>query len=192
LGEFRRAVIVGIPGVGKGTVIKHLLEIAKARRVSLDYVLYSDVMLDMAPKRKIRDRDDLRKLSVKEQQKLQLEAAERIASMNHDFLILDTHLLVRSKEGYLPGLPMRVLEKIAPTNLILVDADPAEVAARRAADTSRARDKLDVEEIKSELELSKQLLLATSVLSGCPFMIVRNNEGKPEEAAAAIASALRI
>jgi adenylate kinase len=183
---------VGIPGVGKGTVIHHLLRIAKAKGTSLTYVLYGDVMMRIAAKRKIKDRDELRKLSVKEQQKIQLEAAKKIHSISHHFLILDTHLLIRTKEGYLPGVPQQILEELAPTNLILVDADPAEVAARRAGDTSRARDKLNVEEIKSELELSKQLLLTTSALSGCPFMIVRNSEGKAEEAAATIASALKI
>ncbi len=87
---------------------------------------------------------------------------------------------------------MRLLEIIKPTNLILVAADPAEIVERRRADSTRNRDVMSSDQIRSELETSKTMIACCSVVTGAPFAIVTNNDGQVEQAASDIVRILGV
>ena len=185
----KRAIIVGIPGVGKTTVITRAAELlSEKRRASV--VTYGTLMLDAAKKLGVKNRDEMRKLPVARQKKLQEVAARRIAGMKDDVVIVDTHLFISTAEGYYPGLPMRLLTMMKPTNLIMGAADPAEIAERRRDDPTRQRDAASPEAIKNDLDFSKMMLASCSVLTGAPFAIVYNHTDRVEEAAGGIARIL--
>jgi adenylate kinase len=185
----KRAIIVGIPCVGKTTVITRAAELlSEKRRASV--VTYGTLMLDAAKKLGVKNRDEMRRLPVARQKKLQEVAARRIAGMKYDVVIVDTHLFISTAEGYYPGLPMRLLTMMKPTNLIMVAADPAEIAERRSSDPTRQRDAASPEAIKNDLDFSKMMLASCSVLTGAPFAIVYNHTGRVDEAAAGIAKIL--
>ena len=40
--------------------------------------------------------------------------------MKDDMVLIDTHLFINTEEGYYPGLPMRLLSIIDPTNMVMV------------------------------------------------------------------------
>ncbi len=182
-----RVVVVGIPGVGKTTVV----EKARALMGGTKLVTFGTVMFEEAVRLKwTKDRDQMRTLPVSKQKRLQTLAAAKIAKMKEDAVFVDTHLFIRTKEGYWPGLPFDVVRALNPTHLVLVEASPKEIAVRRAADKTRSRDLLTEEGLSAELALGRSFLAVSSTLTGAPMLIVANHEGRSDEAAAEVASAL--
>ena len=147
-------------------------------------------MFEEAKKNGIKDRDDLRKLSVPEQKKLQTMAATKIASMTDDIVIVDTHAFIATKEGYYPGLPHNVLEILTPDSFIMISARPEEIYNRRMKDTTRNRDIVSIEAIKKELDVTSAMLSTCSILCGSPIKMILNSEGKIDEVAKGIVSAM--
>ena len=71
-------------------------------------------------------------------------------------------------------------------------ATPGEILARRRADTSRNRDEASEDEIAEELEIAKNMLNSLAIITGATMIYVRNAEGKADEAAAKIVSAIGV
>lgn len=186
----RITIVVGIPGVGKTTVITKTKEIMLQSGYKTTVVVFGSVMLSEAKKIGIGDRDQIRKLSLSGQQNLQNLAADYICTVKEDLVIVDTHLFIRTSSGFFPGIPQNVIQKLMPKNLILITAAPEEILARRAKDQSRNRDIVSIEEIKMELELSTSMISTISILSGSAFEIVDNHQGSSEDTASYIASIL--
>ena len=190
MAENKRAVIVGIPGVGKTTLITRAAEILNRKRKTT-VVIFGTVMFEEAKKKiGLKNRDELRRMAVEDQRRLQDLAAQRITEMNDDIVIIDTHLFINTDEGYYPGLPMRLLSIMKPTNMVMVAADPSEIAARRKSDQTRQRDIASAENIQKELDISRVMVASCSILTGAPFAIIMNNDGQMGEAAANIAKIL--
>ena len=183
-----RVVVVGIPGVGKSTVVEKAKEAVSGSTVQV----FGTAMFDEALKLKwVKHRDEMRKLPVEKQRKLQEAAAARIRRGKGKVVFIDTHLFIRTPEGFWPGLPLRVIQPMKPTHLLLVEASPKEVIARRRNDATRYRDEVTEDEVGAELSLARIFLSAASLVSGAPMAFVRNDDGGPEKAASQIASILR-
>jgi len=190
LAESKRIIIVGIPGVGKTTLVSKVVELLKSKKISVNVSIFGTVMFEEAKKNGIKDRDDLRKLSVPEQKKLQSMAAKKIASMTDDIVIVDTHAFIATKEGFYPGLPHNVLEILMPDSFIMISARPEEIYNRRMKDTTRNRDIVSIEAIKKELDVTSAMLSTCSILCGSPIKMILNSEGKIDEVAKGIVSAM--
>ena len=186
----RITIVVGIPGVGKTTVITKTKDILLQSGYNTTVVVFGSVMLSEAKKMGIADRDQIRKLSLSGQQNLQNLAADYICSVKEDLVIVDTHLFVRTSSGFFPGIPQNVIQKLKPRNLILITATPEEILARRAKDESRNRDMVSIDEIKKELGLAISMISTISILSGSAFEIVDNHQGSSEDTASFIARIL--
>ena len=185
----KRAVIVGIPGVGKTTVITRAAEMLNQKFKTM-VVIFGTVMFEEAKKMGLKSRDEMRRMPVEDQRRLQEMAAQRIAEMKDDIVLIDTHLFINTGEGYYPGLPMRLLNIMKPTNLVMVAADAKEIAERRKADQTRQRDIVSAENIQKELDISRVMVASCSILTGAPFAIIMNSDGGVDEAAANIAKIL--
>lgn len=190
-GPKRILIVVGIPGVGKTTVITKTEEILLKSGSSTSVAVFGTVMLNEAKKIGVDKRDEIRKLSISQQQELQNKASEHIRSIANEFIIVDTHLFVRTPSGFLPGIPQNVVQNLRPTNLVLITASPKEIHERRAVDQTRDRDILSLDEIQRELELSRAMISTISIISGAPFEIVNNSSGGIEIAASQIANILK-
>lgn len=182
--------MVGIPGVGKTTLLKKIVEIIKNRDKSVRVIGFGTLMFDVAKKNDLSNRDELRKLPVVEQQNLQKIAAEQIAEHTEQVVIVDTHAFINSPEGYYPGLPEHVLKIIKPTNFVSVSAKPEEIYNRRMKDDTRNRDKITLANIKKELDIQSGMISACAVISGSPVKHVLNGEGKIDEATDKIVNAI--
>ena len=182
--------MVGIPGVGKTSLLKRVVELIEERNKTVSVFSFGTLMFEVAQDNGIEDRDELRKLPVSEQQKLQKTAAEKLASMTDEVVIIDTHAFISSSEGYYPGLPEHVLKIIKPTNFVSVSAKPEEVYSRRINDVTRNRDKITITNIKKELDFQSAFLSACAVISGSPIKYVLNREGKIDEAADKVINAI--
>ncbi|RLI47271.1 hypothetical protein DRO69_01060 [Candidatus Bathyarchaeota archaeon] len=106
-------------------------------------------------------------------------------------LIVDTHMSIKTVDGYLAGLPFPVLQLLKPTVFVLVEAEPREVLSRRFRDRTRKRDKALESEIMEEFLFSRFMAAACSVLTGASVKIVKNPSGKQVEAAKEILKLLR-
>ena len=188
--ENKKVVMVGIPGVGKTTLLSKMVEIIKDHKKSVSVLSFGTLMFDIAKENGLKDRDELRKLPVIEQQRLQKVAAEKIALHNEDVVIIDTHAFISSSEGYYPGLPEHVLKIIQPTNFVSVSAKPEEIYNRRMSDDTRNRDKITLANVKKELDAQSGMISACAVITGSPVKYILNREGKVDEAADKIIKAI--
>ncbi len=192
VGVSKKVVIVGIPGVGKSTLVTKIVEILNSKQKSVSVNSFGTLMFEEAQKNGMKNRDDLRKLSMEEQQNLQKKAAQKIAKLEDDLVIIDTHTFISTNAGFYPGLPHNVLEIIKPSNFISVYARPEDIYNRRMKDTTRQRDIVSIDNIKKEMAISDAMLSSCAVFSGSPMKPVLNTEGKVDEAADAVISAIKI
>ena len=188
--ENKKIILVGIPGVGKTTLLTTMVEILKDNKKNVVVINYGSLMFDVAKENGLTDRDQLRKLSVFEQQRLQKLAADQISNHEEEVVIIDTHAFVNSPEGYYPGLPEHVLKIIKPTNFVSVSAKPEEIYNRRMKDDTRNRDKITLANIKKELDVQSGMMSACAVITGSPVRLVLNGEGKIDETADKIIKAI--
>jgi len=190
LDESKKIVIVGIPGVGKTTIVTKVFDILNSKNKSVSVISFGNLMFEEALKYGIKDRDDLRKLSINQQQDLQKKAAERIAKLNDNVIIIDTHAFITTQAGFYPGLPDYVIKIIKPSNFISISARPEVIFNRRKQDETRQRDVVSIDLIKKELAVQDAMLSSCSVLSGSPLKTILNDEGKVEEAAMNVIKAI--
>ena len=182
--------MVGIPGVGKTSILDKMVEIVKDHDKSVSVISFGTLMFEVAKENGLEDRDKLRKLPVSEQQALQKVAAEKIATHEEDVVIIDTHAFISSPEGYYPGLPEHILKIIKPTNFVSVSAKPEEIYNRRMKDDTRNRDKITLPNIKKELDVQSGMISSCSVITGAPVKHVLNAEGKIDETVDKIINAI--
>lgn len=183
-------VVTGTPGVGKTTVLDHSLEKIGS---SFNIINFGDAMFEVAEKEGIvEDRDELRKQPPAIQKRIQSLAARKIAKeAEKSNIIVDTHCTVKTPEGYLPGLPRWVLEELNPDTIILIEADPEDIVARRSGDPARARDAEDVASLEEHQRMNRAIAMAYAMFTGATVKLVRNNTDELEKAAEEMADALR-
>jgi len=190
LEDSKKVVIVGIPGVGKTSLITKIAELIKQKNKTVSVHSYGTVMFEEAKKQGIKNRDELRMLPIVKQQQLQKMAAEMLSNLSDDVIFIDTHAFISTKAGFYPGLPNYVIQIIQPTNFIAITASPDEIHNRRMKDETRDRDPISIEDIKKELAVQDAMLSSCSVLSGSPMKVIFNHEGKIEEAASNVINAI--
>jgi len=188
----KKVVIVGIPGVGKTSLVTRIVELLNGDKQRASVHSYGTVMMNEAENNDISDRDNLRHLPVAQQKELQKQAAKKISELTDDVVFIDTHAFISTKEGFYPGLPNHVIEVLEPTHLIAISARPEEIYNRRMKDDTRNRDKISIEAIKKELAVQDAMLSSCSVLSGSPMKVILNNEGKIDEAAQNVIEAIGV
>jgi len=178
-------IVAGIPGVGKTTVLQKLEAVGQEKKVDLKIVNFGDVMTQLFKKHgKGVHRDHMRRQDLALQARIQQQAARKIARMSGmSSLVVDTHMFVRTVDGLWPGTPRRVLEALRPNIIVLIEADPEEVAKRRISDISRERESSRLEDVKADLEWSRYMASVNAVLEGVPVQIVLNPEGRQRQAA---------
>jgi len=183
----RVIVVTGIPGTGKTTVCNETLKLAEQTRKKIQAVNYGSVMVELSRKRgKSLHRDELRRSGLTFQRNLQAEAAKIISKKTGEVdgdLIVDTHMSIKTANGYLAGLPFHVMQLLNPDMFVLVEAEPHEVLSRRFRDRTRKRDKVMEDEIMEETLFSRLMAVACAVLTGASVKIIKNPDGKQAEAA---------
>lgn len=188
----KRVVIVGIPGVGKTTVVDKVKDILHSKGINTQYVIFGSIMMKEAEKLGLNDRDGMRHLPVTTQRKLQLAASSEISKIEAEILLVDTHLFIKTNEGYLPGLPFDVATALSPTHIFLIIASPKEIISRRLNDTSRRRDNITENDVIEELEIAQNMLCSLSIITGAAMMQIQNANEKFDKAANSIVSALGV
>ena len=81
-------------------------------------------MFEESKKMGLKNRDEMRKLSNRKSTSSTRYSPKRIAQMNEEILIIDTHMFINTTEGYYPGIPSRLLEILKPSYLIMIVCKP--------------------------------------------------------------------
>ncbi len=185
-------IVAGVPGAGKSTV---LLEAWKRVEKDLNYAIVSfgTEMLDLCKEvGLVANRDEMRNLGADLQEEMQWRATKRIVERPQNIL-LDTHCTIKTGEGsYLPGFTPRMLERMSPRAIILVDAHEAEIRGRRRLDKSRPMRTIESQEdILEHKVINRAYAAAFSARSGCLLRIIQNNTGEFERAVEEFVDTLR-
>lgn len=194
MSEARNIVIVtGIPGVGKTTVINTAVDVVKKNHSEDVLVLnFGTEMFEVAVKAgQVKGRDEMRKMPTAQQRKNQKLAGESIAKKAKKArVIVDTHTLIQTNNGYLIGLPEWVIRAIQPKTIVLVEADSEMIAGRRSSDETRTRDAQSVMDIQIHQEMCRAAAIAVGTITGATVRRIMNREGKVEEAASELATTI--
>lgn len=187
----KTVIIVGVPGVGKSTIISNAIATLNKKGTTLNTVVFGSVMFEEAKKLGINDRDQIRKQTIDVQQRLQNMTADHISSLSDSIVVVDTHLFIKTQSGYYPGLPMSLILKLNPERLILITADSEEILNRRKNDSTRTRDLISDDEIKRDIEVSLSMISSLSILTGAPFEIIYNHDNMIDSATALLVELLK-
>ena len=187
----KTVIIVGVPGVGKSTIISNATTTLLKKGTPVSTVVFGSVMFEEAKKLGINDRDQIRKQTIDVQQRLQNMSADHISSLNDSIVVVDTHLFIKTQSGYYPGLPMSLILKLNPERLILVTANSEEILNRRKNDSTRTRDLISDDEIKRDIEVSFSMISSLSILTGAPFEIIYNHDNMIDSATSLLVELLK-
>lgn len=182
-------LVVGVPGVGKTSVIK---EAMKYIQKQVKYISVGDIIFEIAKQEyNIQNRDEIRKvLSYEKQEELQMKAFQKIKYLDNpnEILILDTHFVIESYNGFIPGIIRKFAEIIKPEAIAVIIADPDKIFLRRLKDANiRAR---EIENLK-RIEIQQNMTIYFSLIFMYEFHsvveVINNEEGLLEEAAKKLA-----
>jgi adenylate kinase len=177
-------MVVGVPGVGKTSVIN---EAKKYLKYEFKVVNTGDIMFELAKEKyNINNRDEIRKkLTLEQQKEIQREAIKRIKEMEKESdIILDTHLVIESYEGYIPGMLREYAEILRPDGIAVIISDPDKIFVRRLKDIQiRGR---DIENLK-RIEIQQNLTIYFTTIFMFEYStiveVINNEEGLLEESA---------
>jgi len=177
-------IVVGVPGVGKTSVIN---EAKKYLKYEFKVVNTGDIMFELAKEKyNINNRDEIRKkLTFEQQKEIQREAIKRIKKMEKESdIILDTHLVIESYEGYIPAMLRDYAEILRPDGIAVIISDPDKIFVRRLKDIQiRGR---DIENLK-RIEIQQNLTIYFTTIFMFEYStiveVINNEEGLLEESA---------
>jgi adenylate kinase len=181
-------VVSGIPGVGASKVCEEA-----RRELGERYTLVNtgDVMLEAALERGLANsREGLAELPLADQRVLQRRAGEYVRREAREGPVLvNTHLVIQTPYGFLPGLPEPVLADVDPSAILLVEADAPTIVERR--ERSNYRDYPEETELMVTFhqQLSRAAAMGYSMRSGVPVQLVPN-EGAVENAVESLVDAV--
>ncbi len=150
----RIVLVVGLPGVGKTTLVRSFTSNNPAWVRTSGGDLIQQNLLES-------ERDSLRSHSgdeVYQNQLIILKNFEKLLAKEQRNIVFDGHCLVKTLTGEYYPIPTEIIEGIGPGRIILLDATPATIIARREADTARPNREVETEE---EIRQRQQLSVAT-------------------------------
>jgi adenylate kinase len=165
--RWERAVVVGVPGVGKSSLCR-----AASHNLGYKYVNYGELMLEIALK-------DGSASTLPEMFQLDLEVQhyiwERAALSIKDEreVLLDLHGVDHFREGYLISLPFEILP---PDIIIIIEAPYTDILRRRTYDSSKKRLMENFQTIKEHMGILRLSMSSISARLGCGVAIIKNHD----------------
>ena len=106
-----------------------------------------------------------------------LGTAKRIKERSEsENVIVDTHCTINTPSGFLPGLPIWVLNELQPNLFVMIEANPDEIIYRRLNDDTRSRDIERAKDIQLHQEMNRAASMAYATLTGATVKIIENHD----------------
>lgn len=175
----RIIIFVGTPGAGKSSILKGVTHNGY-KLLNIGTEMFNVAKKDYA----VQDRDDIRKLSADNIKKIRNTVFDNIRKEPSD-IIIDTHASIRSGTRFVPGFTIDEINSLNDVRTIVyVDSTSHDIIARRGADLFRRRDVEDETDLEEQREVNLSLISTASVIIGMPIYIIKNQQGKEDEAIA--------
>lgn len=178
----RAVLITGVQGVGKSTISQRAAEV-----LGMESWDYADLMLRVSPR--LQSKDDIGRLPWDERNRIyglvDLLLAEHFmpGDGRTDCVLLENHLSIVD-DGGIRTFPHEEIRRYNPVGLVVVEAAPAAVVARRSADLRRDRHVGTVAEVAEQQATNRREAALIGQRWTFPVTIVLNDE--PSRAAAEI------
>lgn len=183
-------IVVGLSGVGKGTVMEQAMNLSDQE---YEVINYGDRMLEIAMDEDlVDDRDELKKMTPEENKRVQKLAGESIVEeAEENDVIVETHAALQTPYGYIPGLPEWSVKALDPEKIIMVDADSEEIMERTRDDDTREREHDSVDGITEYRTIAREMAAAGAVMTGAYLTVIKNHDGQVEKSAERLVEVLR-
>jgi adenylate kinase len=180
--------LLGVKAVGKSKLTSELNKFLGGK---IHEISYGDVMLEIGKERGlITDREQIAKLSSIVQNDIRQAAAVRIRELadKEDFVFLNTHGFIYTipYHTYLPGSPDSVSDLLKPNLILLVEAEPEAIVARRKMDlekTGRQREIGTVPETTEALFFERFSAIHISMRYAADVKVFDNTKSVDENSA---------
>ncbi|BCS90830.1 MAG: adenylate kinase [Candidatus Micrarchaeota archaeon] len=172
---YRRALLLGMQGVGKTSLVNG---IKKYKAVNI-----GDLMFEyLKDKYKLSKKDELRYLKTDAIIEARFYALDKINEMQEN-LVIDTHLYsIKGGYRYIPNFNKEEFDRLKNlVAIIYIDASPEEIYNRRLNDKSRQREASSVYDIALERDMHIAMLASVSNISRLPVYILQNHDNKLNE-----------
>lgn len=186
-------VVTGVPGVGGTTITQKAMEKLSEEGINYKMVNFGTVMFEVAQEENlVEDRDQMRKFDPDTQKRIQKLAGRKIAEMVKESpVVVDTHSTIKTPKGYLPGLPVWVLNELNPDIIIVVETSGDEILIRRLNDETRNRDLETTAGIEEHQIMNRAAAMTYGVLTGATVKIIQNKNNLLDYAVEELISVLR-
>lgn len=165
-------LVAGVPAAGKSTIGNLLSE-----SVGMPIYEYADFMLSVIG---TNDRKNILKIPFEERRPIYEASDEAIAQLfssnvinRYGLLTIHLSLYIDGRLNTFDDRHYRTLDMAA---ILLIEAKPEIINARRSADLSRFRNYENVSEIASQQRCNRQIAQRLALTYSIPMIIVANNE----------------
>ncbi len=170
-------VVLGIPGVGKTSVVKGVID-----KTGVNHIHWGNLSKKIAMEQGlIENIDELRKLDVDLQRKIKMEVSkeiEKLVKKSSKDILIETHAAIQTTQGYMPGFTLDEIQRVRPDVFLVIEASPEMIFQRRLKDGSRWRkDDLTILDVKDSLAVTRQMAMTFAVLATATVYFVENKEG---------------
>lgn len=163
---WNRAVVVGVPGVGKTSLCE-----AVSRQLGYHYINYGELMLRIAIKRELsHSLEDMLQLKPQLQYEIWKKAALSIQDAKN--VLIDLHGVDLTIDGYLISLPF---EFIPPEIIIIIEASYDEILDRRTRDITKTRVIENYKKIEEHMSLLKYSMTTINAFLGSNIVVLKND-----------------
>jgi len=171
------AIVTGLTGVGKSTVIDHARDMDSCPEFSVKN--YGDILLELAQEQGLAEnRDKLTEIPPSKYDDLQEAVPWTINDMSSDErVVLDTHATLKTPTGYRPGLPKETIDVLEPDNMAFIKAPAKVIRERRLSDESRDRAVDPLARLREQQKMGIRMASANAVQAGCPLCRLRIRMG---------------
>ncbi len=170
---------LGVAGVGKSYLIDKARD--EITGINVGYVNIGDEMYAALLSKYPRlERDEIRNLSVKEQDETRAHVMEDIARMSmRQLTIIDTHATIETPDGYMPGMTPEMFRQLLPCGIILIEDSEEAIQARRVKDNESGKRyrNPDPENIRRHQRINREVVNLIAAASNTPVIhIIRTGD----------------
>jgi len=173
-------LVMGLSGVGKTTVIRCL-----SGKLDGSWLIHNfgESMEELGRSSgRIQGNESVMSLEKELHTSLQQETARYLAGLSlGNNLIIDTHGMIETSMGLMPGFPAPLLDIFSPERIVLIEAAPEQIINRRIHDSRKRRTDITPEFLGKLQAISRQFAVTYSCLSGALLNILENDMSQQKQ-----------